>query len=121
MNMKMINYNLPEFCFLDGNSHEGNALQDRTVIQHVRSYSVFDVIDLSKIAEHEIKAETYHFTYVNTLGEKERHMLVLHFSLSFEPGSQELNALFEKTADWYCKYLEWEDRNILDYYGSTNN
>lgn len=43
--MKQIELNLPEWVFWDAHSHEGNLLGDRTIIEHVRSASVFEVFD----------------------------------------------------------------------------
>ena len=42
--MNMVNYKLPECVILDGESHQGNTLKGRTVIQHVRSYTVLEVV-----------------------------------------------------------------------------
>lgn len=38
---------LPEFAFVEGSDHEGdnNILKGRTVIQHIRSYTVLELFD----------------------------------------------------------------------------
>ncbi|MCD8176727.1 MAG: hypothetical protein LUE98_04605 [Tannerellaceae bacterium] len=43
--MKMIDLTLPEWLFLDGNTHEGRTLGNRTVILHVRSATVIEIFD----------------------------------------------------------------------------
>lgn len=113
--MKTINYTLPEFVFLDGNSHEGDSLEDRTVIQHIRTTTIMEVVDLSELKVHSFSKPTYEFEFMNRFGMFEKHMLVLHFSVFYDMGDvdeTELNNIFKKTATWYCDYLAWEDRNI---------
>lgn len=38
---------LPEFAFVEGSDHDGdnNILKGRTVIQHIRSYTVLELFD----------------------------------------------------------------------------
>lgn len=115
--MELINYTLPEFCFLDANSHEGNALEDRTVIQHIRTYTIMEVVALDEIEHYNFNTPMHEFTYRNSLGITEQHMLFVHFSLVWEMGmplNDELKEVFEKTVQWYCDYLTWEDQNISD-------
>lgn len=122
--MELINYTLPEFCFLDANSHEGNALEDRTVIQHIRSYTIMEVVALDEIEDISFTNPTHKFTYRNCFGIIEQHMLIVHFSLLWEigmPVNDELKEVFEKTAKWYCDYLTWEDQNIDNDERSINN
>ena len=109
--VKEVNFNLPEFCFLEGHSHNGDSLKDRTVIQHIRSYSIFELIDLQETLEFNIRNKSYNFEYTNPLGVIEKFILVLHFSLAED---EELDAIFKKTSRWYCKYMSWEDGNILN-------
>lgn len=114
---KLIDYKLPEFVFFDGNSHEGNSLEDRTIIQHIRTTTIMEVIDLSELKVHSFSKPIYEFEFMNRFGVFEKHMLVLHFSVFYDIGdidNDELNKIFEKAAAWYCDYLAWEDRNIED-------
>ena len=117
MALKHTDYKLPEFVFLDANSHQGNPLEDRTVLQHIRSYTILEVIALDEVMLSSFKTPTYQFEYVNFMGVKEKHLLVVHFSLAWEaplPVNETLTEIFEKCAKWYCDYLTWEDKNILD-------
>lgn len=108
----MINYTLPEFVFLDGNSHEGDSLEHRTVLQHVRSYTIVEVIDLdSTIADSGFKGEKLKFEHVNMLGVTETHLMVVHFSLA---EYDDVTGILEKCREWYCSYLDWEDKRIID-------
>lgn len=114
--MPAINYTLPEFCFLDANSHEGNQLEHRTVLQHIRSYTILEVIALEDVAISNFTTATYDFEYKNSFGITEKHKFVLHFSLAEE---YQLQEIFQKSAKWYCDYLTWEDNNIIDESKST--
>jgi len=108
---KYINFNLPEFAFLDGNSQDGDSLADRTVIQHVRSYTIVDVISLDEIGTYSFgETKTHKFEFVNFAGVIEKYMLVLHFTLADE---SQLTEIFEKIANWYWDYLTWEDKNKI--------
>lgn len=116
---KFTEYVLPEFVFLDGNSHEGDKLEGRTVMQHVRSATILEVIDLSELLAHSFTQPTYEFEYLNVAGLTEKHMFVVHFSLMIDspftevmPDNKVMDEIFEACKKWYCDYLAWEDRNI---------
>lgn len=106
--MKIIEYTLPEFVFLDGNSHLGDTLEGRTVIQHIRTNTVMEVIAQDEVIISDFSnSKCHHFNYLNNFGITEKHMLVVHFTFATD-----LPDVFQKTVDWYIAYLRWEDRNI---------
>lgn len=107
--MQHINYALPEIVFLDGFSHEGDSLEGRTVIQHVRTYTIVEAIALDDMAAIDLPGSKHEFTYTNGSGITERHVLALHFSLAEE---YLLPEIYDKITAWYCAYLRWEDKNI---------
>jgi hypothetical protein len=112
---QLINYTLPEFGFIDSISHQGNLLEGRTVVQHIRSYTIVEVIAMDEVSLADFTTPTYAFMYNNPWGVTERHLLVLHFSLAWEapmPVNDTLLEIFEKIATWYSNYLQWEDHNI---------
>lgn len=111
MATKLTNFALPEFVFLDGNAPQGDTLEGRTVIQHIRSYTVMEAIALDETGLLSLNesTKTFPFEYTNAFNITERHILALHFTLSDEDN---LSQIFEKTAKWYCDYLQWEDENI---------
>lgn len=102
---------LPEFVFLDGNSHEGDSLTGRTVLQHIRTYSIIEVFAAEEFKELHLNTETFEFTYKNKFGIAEKHIFALHFSL-YE--TDDLPEIFEKCRAWYCNYLTWEDTGIIE-------
>jgi hypothetical protein len=108
--MKKINYSLPEFVHLDGIDHNGDSLKGRTVIQHIRSYTVLEVVALDEVAMCDFGKNKKHiFTYTNAYGVREEFMFVLHFTFSEE---DELPEIFRKCEKWYKKVLAWEDKGI---------
>jgi hypothetical protein len=111
-------YTLPEFCFLDGNSPKGDTLDTRTVIQHIRSYTIMEAVALDEVILSEFTQPTFYFEYKNFAGVTEKHLLVLHFSLAEE---EMLTEIFQKTSQWYCEYMNWEDKNIINDATGANN
>jgi predicted outer membrane protein len=116
MGTKLINFALPEFAFLDANAHEGDLLEGRTVIQHIRTYTVMEAIALDETGALSLKdtVKKFEFEYTNAFNITERHILALHFTLADEDDTDQLHQIFQKTAKWYCDYLRWEDQNIAN-------
>lgn len=115
--MGITNYTLPEFVFLDGNSHLGDSLKGRTVLQHVRSYTILEVVPLDSVELSNFTSPTYEFIYTNPAGVGERHMFAVHFSLE----EDNLPEIFIKCERFYLEYLHWEDGNIMEDYERANN
>jgi hypothetical protein len=111
MPTNLTNFSLPEFVFLDGNAPEGDTLHHRTVIQHIRTYSIIEAIATDEVGMLSLNdsVKTYEFIYINSFNITERHILALHFTLADE---DQIPIIFEKTAKWYTNYLRWEDQNI---------
>lgn len=107
--MKPQELTLPEFAFLDGSEHEDNILKKRTVFQHIRSYTVFELFDKQDAVILNTNVKKYEFEHINIYGVTEELILVIHFT--FAP-DEDIIAIFQKAADWYRAYCRWEDRNI---------
>ena len=107
--MKSITYNLPEWVFLDGFSHQGNSLELRTVLQHIRSYTIIECIAMDEIDLSIFTGKKREFIYRDLFGIEEKHLFVVHFSLAEE---SELDDILQKAEEWYLDYLKWEDQNI---------
>ena len=115
--MKLINFALPEFAFLDGQSHLGNELEDRTVLMHIRSGTVMEVINVTALEAEgtfSISANAparHEFNYANDLaGVEEVHLFVVLFT---QADPDMLPSIFTRCEKFYTDYLRWEDRNIL--------
>ena len=113
------NLTLPEWAFLEGNSHLGNTLEGRDILQHIRSYTILEIFPADVMDIHlgkDVKVRS--FTYTNIAGQEEKHLIAVHFSLA-EYG--ELDDILNKSVKFYCDYLTWEDRNIVTEINSKVN
>lgn len=116
MNMeKLVNLTLPEFAFVDGSEHEkNNILSGRTVILHIRSASVVEILDRDDafITEGTL---IYNFAFVNSFGVKEPMVATLHYSATLDKNADRemiIKEIMKPAAQWYCEYAKWEDENI---------
>lgn len=118
--MQLTNFTLPEWVFLDANCHTGNELENRTVIQHVRSYTIIEIVAMDEFTEIAIKNDVISrdMTYINEFGVAEYHKLLVHFSLASE--DFEIKQVLDEAAKWYYDYLTWEDNNIKFFGDDTN-
>lgn len=113
--MQLIHYTLPEWVFFDGHSHQGNSLENRTVIMHIRTGTIIEVVALDEVLQSHFVNPTYQFTYKNLSNIIEHHQLIVHHSLIWEsplPANSQLQEIFSKAKEWYCNYLTWEDSNL---------
>jgi hypothetical protein len=102
---------LPDWAFLDGNSHLGDMLEGRNVLQHLLSYTIveFFIVDENTIIDnHDVKMKL--FNYKNIFGENEKHLLVVHFSLTEDA---ELNEIINEAIQFYKLFMDWEDNSLL--------
>lgn len=99
---------LPEWAFLDAHSHLGNHLQDRTVILHIRTMTIVEIIEVDKSLLNE---DTLKVSFANT-NTGERLIAALHFSTTVD-SREVLIDILKNCATWYCDYCDWEDNNIF--------
>ena len=116
--MKMLNLTLPEFAFLDANHHQGDVLNARTVIIHIRTHTMMEALAWEDMLEIQLNTTTHEFTYTNSHDIIEHHILALHYSLAPE---HDIPDIMQKTAHWYREYLAWEDANIMSDDKATSN
>ena len=108
--MKSIELTLPEFAFIEGSEHEENELLNgRTVFQHIRSYTIFELFDKDEAFVLNNEVARFEFEHINIFGTIEQLVLAVHFSMATP---NELPNIFDKAASWYRDYCNWEDRNI---------
>lgn len=103
------NYPLPEFVLLDGDNHLGEQLVERTVILHIPSQSLFEVVGVDPDDMQQFK-DTDHFPFVftNIDGEDEHNVLLLHNTTT----ADKLSDIYVSTANWYGNYANWIDGEI---------
>jgi len=111
--MKIKEYNLPEWAFLDAHSHLGDELEGRVVIIHIPSATVLEIFPLGMI-NISPDAVTHTFDYIDVLGIKETHIIVLHHSATLKTDIASIKEyIFIPAENWYKNYLDWEDKNIV--------
>lgn len=105
---------LPAFAFVEGSEHEENILEGRTVILHIRSASVVEILERDKcVLKDDVVKKN--FTYTNRYGIVEKLVAVLHFCTTLDPATDFemiINEVLIPAAKWYCDYCDWEDKNI---------
>lgn len=109
---RMVELTLPAVAFLDGQCHLGDTLKGRTVLLHVRSASVVEVLDAGDVGSFEEGVPVLHFTYRNRFVVDEPMVAAAHY-VHGGMGDDDLAAeVLRECADFYCRYAAWEDRNI---------
>lgn len=116
--MKMIEFDLPEFAFIEGSSHElgGNPLDGRIIILHTRSASVIEIFDRKKVVLEE-GVLSYKFKFTNSLGIEEPMIAALHYCATLDKSADVKmikQEIMKPLAMWYCQYCEWVDKIIID-------
>lgn len=112
----MIKYSLPEWTFLNGNSHEGDVLKGRTIFLHFPSFTILEVIPAKKLAELKIDNPAFQFQIIDEYGNTETLQFFIHCTLSHD-----LDRIYQDSAIWYCEYLKWEESNVLIKQKSKQN
>lgn len=110
--MKTINLTLPDFAFLD--DAQDGQLSERNVILHVRSASVVEILERGKAMLYD-DVLTYKFSYTNPCGIAEPMVAVLHYTATLDKDKDPdliKRKILKPAAQWYCRWAEWEDKNI---------
>ena len=116
---KEFDLSLPEWVFLDGNSHLGNTLEGRDILQHIPSLTILELFLLDEdtfVLNPPVK--TKEFLYTNVFGTIEKHMIALHFSLADD---FEINTIMDKAIGFYTEFMDWEDKSLIIEETSKDN
>lgn len=111
---------LPEWVFLDGNSHLGNTLESRDLLQHIPSYTIMELFLLNEDSKIDLdpSVKSQEFMYTNIFGDTEKHLIMVHFSLADE---LELDGIIDKAIEYYSLFMEWEDNSLIIEETSKDN
>jgi len=109
--MKAINLTLPAFAFLDGNGPQGDTLENRIVLLHVRTASVLEFFHDEVLLKDNVISKQ--FIYINRYGIEELIICAVHYSPLLEEKELILSEIVEPAIEWYKQYLDWEDNNIV--------
>lgn len=119
--MKMMNGNirdliLPEFAFVEGwGDHD--ILNGRNVMLHTRTASVIEMLPEENALALRADVLTHKFDYINAYGIVEHFIAVLHYCATLDKeldGEMIREKVLSPAASWFCEYMEWEDKNILN-------
>ncbi|MFT3754179.1 MAG: hypothetical protein QM800_15335 [Paludibacter sp.] len=116
---KELNLTLPEWVFLDGNTPAGDSLEGRTVLQHIQSFTILEMIALdddAMVLNPMVKVKE--FSYSNIFGEDERHLVLVHFSLIDD---SELDGILDKAIEFYKLFMDWQDNSLIIEETSKDN
>lgn len=103
--MQLIEYNLPEWCFLDGYTHQGDKLKGREVILHTPSMSILEVICLDDKDFFLNEGVPFKdFSHNN-----ENFKIVVYKSLL-----EDVNQLMDEAINWYKKEVNSMNKQILN-------
>lgn len=103
--MELIEYNLPEWCYLDGYTHQGDKLKGREVILHTPSMSILEVIcldDKDFFINEGVPFKAFSYN-------SENFKIVVYKSLL-----EDVNQLLDKAIDWYKKEADFMNKQILN-------
>jgi hypothetical protein len=106
--MGEVNYTLPEWAILSSWSHQGELLPGRTVLIQPKTFSIVEVIPIDNILETDLKGPSMGVEYANEEGLSYKVCFCIYFTLSTD-----IDGIFEKVANWYGEYLDWNDQNKL--------
>lgn len=107
---------LPDFAFVEGwGNHD--ILNGRNVVLHTRTASVIEMLPEENALALRSDVLTYKFDYINTYGIVENFIAVLHYCATLDKdldGELIHKKVLAPAASWFCEYMEWEDKNILN-------
>jgi len=98
--MKLINLTLPEFAFLDGQCHEGNTLEHRDVVIHIRSAAIVEFLDEKNVNLND-NAISVNFVHKNLLEVEEHKVCVLHYCTQLENKFDIITHVIKPAIEWY--------------------
>lgn len=108
--MKKLELTLPEWAFLDANYQDGNLLEGRDVLLHVRTNTMLEFFNIEDIyVKLDSKISWKKFTYKNGYGVIENYMVAVHYSF-VEWG--ELDEVIERSINFFCHWMDWMDKGI---------
>ena len=111
MAKKLVSLSLPEWAFLDAETHEGNLIGTRTIVEHVPTGTILEIFDRD-FDTFVLKPDVLTFNFKNDGLRVERLIIALHrsFTMYQEEDRDKLLGLMKRCAVWYCDYCDWFDR-----------
>ena len=112
MTKRLVSLSLPAFAFVEGVGNN-DILENRNVIVHCPTGTIMEIVERSALMYVEPNILTVKFKYLNDYNVIEHYAVLLHVSPTFNKKSDNgtLCELMGMAAEWFCKYMEWEDSN----------
>lgn len=99
--MNLIDLTLPEFAWIDANSHDGNHLEGREVFIHIPTKTILEVFCLDEMRVMlDIRSTDFKFDRLN-------YRIAIHYTLL-----QEVEDIINQAIDWYKLEARAIDENI---------
>lgn len=115
----MIELTLPPFAWVEGGGHDGDMLDGRNVILHIRSMSIIEILKYDNVVLNE-GVLSYKFGYINRYGIKEKCVAALHYCGILDKVADRemiIEEIIKPSVDWYRAYCDWDDENIANEEG----
>lgn len=114
---KQTNLALPEWAFLDAKTQQGDELQGRDVLLHVRTNTMLEFFEHGEVKLNE-DVKQKEFTFTNQFGVTERHVVAIHYSVA-EFGN--LADVVDKAIQFYIEWMKWMDSDIQNEETAKHN
>lgn len=110
---------LPEWAWLEASDQNGNALEGRDVLLHVRTHTMLEFLSIDdnmvKLAP---GVKKMHFTYTNNYGLEENYVVAVHYSLTEFTDHVDI---LDKAIAYFKDWMTWMDSTIIDEETSKHN
>lgn len=107
---------LPDFAFIEGWG-DRDILRGRNVVLHTRTASVIEMLPEENALALRTDVLMHKFDYINAYGIVEHFIAVLHYCATLDKdldGERIREKILSPAASWFCEYMEWEDKKILN-------
>lgn len=107
---------LPEFAFLDANYSGTDLLDRRSVVIHIPSGTIMEFIPEDEFGTDDPCLVKQQFIYRNIYGIDEPFVVFVHHCYTDEGRGSANRIRFEilhKAIQWFCEYMDWEDKAIF--------
>lgn len=102
--MSLYELTIPDWAFLDGYSHEGNALEDREVLIHTPTLTIAEIIYVDKVEPY-INKNIDHRSFSHN---KENFIIAVYKSLA-----DDIEDILDQAIEWYKKEVDFMNKQIL--------
>lgn len=119
MGIKKTDLTLPEWAWLDANDQNGNALDGRDVLLHVRTHTMLEFISQNEqLVNLNPEVKQKQFYHKNKFGELENYKVAVHYSLT---EFTDLDDVIAKAIAYFKQWIDYMDKSIETENNSKQN